>query len=144
VIKIVLASLLGAKWLRMSESPRPEDWPSTTELAEAVAELESALELLPQAARLQAAIPLEEMVGLLHAQTGLLLAMLAQREPGSDQSAGERDAGLRARALKHMAMVPPTLLDQLPAVRDSLVLERVLDEDTSARGEKAEHIVLIK
>ena len=135
----MLALAKGSRLNLMSRSTRPGERPPAAEFAESIAELESALDLLPQAAKLQAALRLDEMAGLLRGTAAMLLAQLARH--GEDQAPGEPDADLLARARAHLALVPRELLDHNPFLRDSVLHEQIFGGGTVAGNSDAARII---
>jgi hypothetical protein len=131
-----LAMARGLRCTTLAASPRPEDWPDTAELSEVVAELEAALELIPEddPSSTALAVPVRAMAG------SLLLSLAAHKpdnnDDGGDDRRRENKIELLARAREHFAGIPPDTFPQLQYEIDEIaLLEQRLG---GGGGEKAE------
>ena len=111
VVAAMVAMARVSQWHLMSVRPRPAERPPPSEVADIVAQIEAALELLSAAAaQFPSMTMFTELQGPLHAEAATLLTDLGR--PGGDRP----DSALIARARDHMAHVPAEMLDQLPPV----------------------------
>jgi hypothetical protein len=136
MVAVLEAMLRGVRFTIMDRGPRVEDQPSTAELDEAIADLESAV------AQMRLAGPaLEGLEGPVRMIAGLLLIQRASRDV-PDEWDRDLDAGtveLLARARDHLDSVPPDFADGAEAALAMIAtLERrsVSDEQASVDADK--------
>jgi len=136
VAAAALAMARASQWTLMSASPRQAEHPSADEVADIIADVEAALELLSAAAAESPSVPMfTELQGLLHAQAAMLLTDLGR--PGGERSG----AGLITRARDHMAQVPSALFEQMPpVVGDIFLLQRMIADGSPPEAAEAKRL----
>ncbi len=130
----MLAMARVGRWGLRSQDPRPAVYPSASETAELVAEIDEALQLLSSA---QAEDPAASMYKTLEAplrmQAASLLTDLGR--PGGEHP----DPALIALARKYLDQVPPEVFEQLPPiVSDALLLQGIVADGSRPTSDQAE------
>jgi hypothetical protein len=115
----LLAVTRAVRCQQRSVSPRSEEHPSADDYTAAIAESESALELLMQAAGGGGSLA-DGLTAMVRAQTAMLLVDLSRID-------AEHRPDLLARARGYFDQLPQAMLEGMPVLRDMSVLEQLLE-----------------